>query len=138
MTDIFKIAALGGRLDLIDTPEEIYEIQAVISREYEKSGERNIMIDRAAELIDTNPGCAFRINSPLVLANATTCKSGGKMRDCADILIPIPKNVNTVFPVRSGAMFANYIDYVELNDKQWRELVLPLSTPASNAADERV
>jgi len=137
MTDIFKITALGGRADLIDTPEEIYETQALLSQEYEKFGENNLQINRAIELIEANPGRSFRINSPLILAGAPACISGEKMEDCADILIPIPDGAQTVFPVRSGALFANYIDYVALNEREWIDLVLPLATPAANAKEER-
>jgi hypothetical protein len=138
MTDIFKVAALGGRLDLIDTPDEIFEVQEMLCAEYDKPGEVNPMIERMAELIDANPESSFRINSPIMFSGVSACKSGDEIQDCADIIIPIPEGSHTIFPVRSGAMFANFIDYVSLNESQWTDLIMPLSKPAPNAAAERV
>lgn len=148
MTDLIQIAGLGGRKSLIDTAEEvsnalrllnenISELDKRIKKDKENPGLEKLRdgLQGAIETLTHHKGMAFQINfGPPNFENCHFCTP--QSRDCYMLLIPVDKNF-AVFPIYSGAMFRDFVDYVPVSDERWKKVISPLEKPAKTPNEER-
>lgn len=138
LNKIMDVATIGGQRDLLDTPEEIDEARALLVEEYAalpvEAQRAQAILAHAFATIDRHPNAAFRIVSPH-FADAPLCTEE-TIQDCFAPLVPITAPMATVFPVRSGAMFANYTDYRFFTNEEWAAIIAPLAEPAATVEEE--
>ena len=136
--NLISIAATGGNEALIDTQEEQEKTWNLLNSSLENENlsdrERQLMTETLATLT-SNPDTPLQINFS-VFDDLPVCSTS--TQDCERLLIPVPSQQEWVFPISSGGLFADHIDYVPVSKELWNGIVSPLvEDPPQNPEDER-
>lgn len=139
-----EVSQWGGKHFLIDTDEEkqaaAYYLRSKISEcgetdiEDEETINNILKYAKALHCILDNPDHSFAINF-FSNHNGNLCSS--ILRDCDALLIPVEAGLQGAVAVFSGGSFGTFTDYLSITEEEWQNIILPLSTPADSAAEEK-
>lgn len=153
MTNLLKglidIAGRGGRASLIDTKAEKDEVLAYLAMAYEDpssvtygcgtnaSDLKEVCIASGIYQLMKYPDNSFQINpgAPSGLKKTVGCNKGDE--DCFKLLIPVESFDTARFPVYSGGVCNDYVNYFPISEEEWQLITFPLSKPATSVAEER-
>lgn len=145
---LLEIAANGERGSLIDTPSEWEKARHFLYSEFLDLRQNPPLgffeNRRAQQVMDAFPHAlnslnwrrdSFQINLAPT-RNLPLC-SHKRIKDCYQLLIPVPSKYYAAFPVHSGGMFRDLTDYVPVTKREWSAIVQPLTQSSGTDDEER-